>query len=260
MSVDRHKRDIAKTFGRAAADYDRHAVFQRASGRRLAAWLGPLHNKTLLDAGCGTGWFSRYFRRRDNRVIALDLSTDMLGQARRRDSADFYLAGDIERMPLGTHQADACFSNLALQWCDDLPRALSELYRVTRPGGLIAFSTLAEGSLGELAHAWRQVDDGEHINRFLSPRTIAQSLRPYRYRLQSVRHRLYYSRLLPLLQDIKGVGAGYLHAGRSAGLGGSQRLRRLDAAWERQPDGLPLTYDVIYGLIYRDEKLLHYRY
>ncbi len=252
MYADPHKPGIARTFGRAAADYDRHAALQRVSGDELAALLGPQQGKSLLDAGCGTGWFSRFWRLAGNRVIALDLSPAMLAEARRRESASAYLAGDIERLPLADNGLDICFSNLAVQWCDNLPRALAEFYRVTRPGGLIAFSTLAEGSLGELTRAWRQVDASVHVNRFMPAADIALALKPYRHQLHAVPHRLYYPRVVPLLQDIKGVGAGYLRAGRAPGLAGSQRIRRLEAVWERHAAGLPLTYQLIYGLIYRD--------
>jgi malonyl-CoA O-methyltransferase len=176
----------------------------------------------------------------------------MLSEARRRQSASDYLVGDIERLPLAGGQVDICFSNLAVQWCDDLSRALAEFYRVTRPGGIIAFSTLADGSLAELQQAWRQVDEADHINRFLTIDAIAQLMRPYRHQFHRESHRLYYPRLAPLLHDIKGVGAGYLRQGRQEGLAGSQRLRRLESAWERQPAGLPLTYQIVYGLIQRD--------
>ncbi len=252
MYADLHKQGIARTFGRAAAGYDRHAAFQRASGDELAALLGPQQGKTLLDAGCGTGWFSRVWQRSGNRVIALDLSSAMLAEARRRESASVYLAGDIERLPLADSSLDICFSNLAVQWCDELPRALAEFHRVTRPGGMIAFSTLAEGSLEELTRAWRQVDSAVHVNRFMPAAAIARALQPYRHQLHAVPHRLYYPGLVPLLQYIKGVGAGYLRDGRPLGLAGSQRIRRLEAVWERHAAGLPLTYQLIHGLIYRD--------
>ncbi|XBS71002.1 malonyl-ACP O-methyltransferase BioC [Acerihabitans sp. KWT182] len=252
MSADLHKQGIARTFGRAAAGYDSHAAFQRACGHELASLAGPLQGKTVLDAGCGTGYFSRFWRHAGNRVIALDLSPAMLEEARRRESASAYLAGDIERLPLADNGLDVCFSNLAVQWCDSLPRALAEFYRVIRPGGVIAFSTLAQGSLDELARAWRQVDAAVHVNPFLPAAAVARALQPYRHQLRAVPRRLYYSALTPLLRDIKGVGAGYLRGGRPLGLAGSQRLRRLETAWERHAAGLPLTYHLIYGLIYRD--------
>lgn len=83
-------------------------------------------------------------------MTALDLAPGMLDVARQRQAAHHYLLGDIERVPLPDAAMDICFSSLVVQWCSDLPAALAELYRVTRPGGAILFSTLAAGSLQEL--------------------------------------------------------------------------------------------------------------
>jgi len=247
-----HKQRIARTFGRAAANYDQHAGLQRASGQHLMALVGPRTGWTVLDAGCGTGWFSRSWRAQGNRVVALDLAPDMLAQARSNDSACAYLAGDIEQLPLGEASVDMCFSNLAVQWCDDLPRALAEFYRVTRPGGVIAISTLADGSLMELRQAWSKVDQGVHLNRFLTSMAIAQAFAPYRHQLNASRLTLHYPLLSALLHELKGVGAGHLRDGRAPGLTSRLCLQRLDAQWTRHEGKLPLSYQLNYGVIYRE--------
>ena len=54
----------------------------------------------------------------------------------------------------------------AVQWCSSLSQALNELYRVARPGGKVAFTTLLESSLPELNQAWKAVDEQPHANRF----------------------------------------------------------------------------------------------
>lgn len=90
---------------------------------------------------------SRHWRERHAQVTALDLSPPMLVQARQKDAADHYLAGDIESLPLATATFDLAWSNLAVQWCGNLSTALRELYRVVRPGGVVAFTTLVQGSL-----------------------------------------------------------------------------------------------------------------
>lgn len=64
------------------------------------------------------------------------------------------MQGDIELLPFADNQFDFCFSNLAVQWCDSLAAALAGLVRVTRPGGVVAFSTLLSGSLDELNQAF----------------------------------------------------------------------------------------------------------
>ncbi|MBN0749564.1 methyltransferase domain-containing protein, partial [Pseudomonas aeruginosa] len=75
--------------------------------------------------------------------------------------------GKINRkaLPLPDACVDLAWSNLAVQWCDDLRAAIGELYRVARPGGRVAFSTLLADSLPELNQAWQAIDDRPHANR-----------------------------------------------------------------------------------------------
>ena len=98
-----NKQAIAAAFGRAAALYEQHADLQRQSADVLLAMLSQRKYTHVLDAGCGPGWMSRHWRERHAQVTALDLSPPMLVQARQKDAADHYLAGDIESLPLATN-------------------------------------------------------------------------------------------------------------------------------------------------------------
>ncbi len=117
-----------------AADPRALMVGLRSSGRTPWPPSGHFKDKgyndygqSVLDAGCGTGCFSRYWRNLGKEVIALDLSEAMLHQAKHQQSADIYLLGDIEHIPLLNKKIDICFSNLVMQWCHSLATALAEL-------------------------------------------------------------------------------------------------------------------------------------
>ncbi|AIN47158.1 malonyl-ACP O-methyltransferase BioC [Candidatus Palibaumannia cicadellinicola] len=248
----RHKKGIARSFSRAAPHYDRYAAFQRDCGERLRSLMGPRHGKLFLDAGCGTGWFSRCWQRDGNSVIALDLSFAMLASAQQQNSADAYIIGDIEQLPLATAAVECVFSNLAVQWCENLPQVLAQFHRILRPGGVLAVSTLAQGSLDELEQAWRQVDNGMHINRFLPYLDIAAAFNPYNHQIVIEQKTLHYSQLIDLLREIQGVGASYLYQGRPSGLTSRTRFRALEEAWPKHSLGLPLSYQLVYGVLYRD--------
>lgn len=252
MTTESHdKQAIARAFGRAAGSYDRFAALQRASGARLLNMIASHPGSQVLDAGCGTGYFSRRWQQRGKRVTALDLSAGMLAQAAERQSAARYLLGDIENLPLATGSVDISYSNLAVQWCDDLPAALAELHRVTRAGGAIAFSTLANGSLTELAQAWRRLDGSRRVNRFLPVDAIDAACRPYRYQLHQERVICNFPDVLSVLKSLKGIGATWQHQDRAAGLLSRARLAALASAYPQQ-DGYPLSYQLVYGVIYRD--------
>ncbi|ABF14121.1 malonyl-ACP O-methyltransferase BioC [Candidatus Palibaumannia cicadellinicola] len=253
MSINNHKQGIARSFSRAAQHYDRYAAFQRYCGERLRSLIGPRRSsQLLLDAGCGTGWFSRCWQREGNYVIALDISAAMLVIAQQQHSAAAYIIGDIEQLPIATSTVECVFSNLAIQWCEDLPQVLNQFHRVLRPGGILAVSTLAYGSLHELELAWRQVDNNIHINRFLPQTDIAAAFQAYNHKIVIEQKTLYYSKLIDLFNEIKGVGASYLYIGHGLGLTSRTRFRALEEAWPRHALGLPLSYQLVYGVLYRD--------
>ncbi|KHN51020.1 malonyl-ACP O-methyltransferase BioC [Pectobacterium fontis] len=252
LTENDNKRAIAQAFGRAAGGYDRFADLQRISGERLLALMPSHSGLQVLDAGCGTGHFSRRWRQTGKSVTALDLSVDMLAYAREQQVADCYQEGDIENLPLADCCVDISYSNLAVQWCDSLPRALAELYRVTRSGGVIAFATLADGSLNELSQAWQRLDGTQRTNRFLPFSAIDAACQPYRHHLVQEREVCFFPDVLTLMKSLKGIGATSLHDGRTPGLLSRARLAALSAYYPQETGGYPLSYQLVYGVIYRD--------
>ena len=69
-----NKMAVARAFGRAAPHYEQHAELQRLSGDALLTLAPAGFGPHLLDIGCGTGWYSRYWRDRGCRITALDLA------------------------------------------------------------------------------------------------------------------------------------------------------------------------------------------
>ncbi|VTM70130.1 Malonyl-CoA O-methyltransferase BioC [Raoultella planticola] len=88
-----NKRAVAAAFGRAASHYTQHDALQRYSAELLLRQLHGRAFSAVLDAGCGPGSMSRYWREAGSHVTALDLSVEMLAQAQRDECAHRYLAG-----------------------------------------------------------------------------------------------------------------------------------------------------------------------
>lgn len=244
------KSAVAAAFSRAADSYDAVAGFQRRCGEKILSQLNNLSGLKVLDAGCGTGVFSREFRRAGAHVISLDLAEGMLEKSRILDSAEQYLLADIEHIPLPDHSVDLCFSNLAIQWCGSLGSALAEMSRVVKPGGKVAFSTLAQGSLTELAQAWQQVDGQTHVNQFLAFDAIKLACKPFSHDLQLTHETEFYPDVITLMKSLKGIGATHLHQGRNSGLTSRGRFAQLARVYPQQAEGLPLSYQLVIGVLH----------
>ena len=260
------KRQVALSFSRAAAQYDGAALLQRRVADRLLAQLhaldkqGWLNPQLWLDLGSGTGYCSRALAQRHphSEGLALDLATGMLRHARQQDGgARHYLAADAERLPLRDDSCDLILSSLALQWCPDLPTVLAEARRSLRPGGVLAFSSLVEGTLAELRQSWAKVDAGVHVNRFRPQTAYAEAATASGLQVLTLEvepERLHFPDLRALTHHLKAIGAHNLNQGRPQGLTGRHRLAAFTQAYEslRQPAGLPATYQVIYVLLRKE--------
>lgn len=256
------KHQVAASFSRAAESYDSVAALQRAVGHELLARLPESSSPARwLDLGCGTGYFSRTLGERfpGAEGVAVDIAEGMLRHARPLAGARHFVAGDAERLPLRDESCDLLFSSLALQWCGDFAAVLCEARRVLRPGGVLAFSSLCVGTLRELRDSWQAVDGFVHVNRFrrfedYQGLCAASGLQVLS--LQSRPQVLHYPDVRSLTHELKALGAHNLNPGRPGGLTGRARMLALLAAYEqfRQPQGLPATYQVVYGVLHKERQ------
>jgi ubiquinone/menaquinone biosynthesis C-methylase UbiE len=138
-----HHRDIAD---RAEAIWN----WESPSGRRraarraelLAAKAGVSNGRRVLELGCGTGVFLEKLAVHGARIVGLDLSIDLLQRcaSRVKGAAHVGLAcGNAEQMPFPDATFDAAYGSSVLHHLG-LQAALSEVRRVLRPGGRIAFA------------------------------------------------------------------------------------------------------------------------
>lgn len=259
------KQKVAAAFSRAAATYDSVAEFQRAVATRLLSLLPESVNMTSdnqtqvqhwLDLGCGTGYCSEQLQQRwpSAHGLGLDLAEGMLTFARSRCPEISYICADAEQLPLRDNSQDLVFSSLALQWCADFSSVLSEINRVLKPGGWLLFSSVADGSLSELRSSWQAVDDASHVNQFRSLslyQDLAAASALQVVDLHCHTHTYHYAKVRDLTHELKHLGADHVQDGRAPGLVGRQALQRLLDAYEnyRQPQGLPATWQVVYGVL-----------
>lgn len=106
--------------------------------------LEPRPGERILDAGCGTGLFTADLLDHGAYVVGLDLSLSMLRRGIQRGKGRPFLglAADMRLLPFGDESFDKTVSVTAIEFIEDARKAVEELFRVTRPGGVVVVATL----------------------------------------------------------------------------------------------------------------------
>ena len=100
-----------------------------------------------LDAGCGSGYFSRILAERQSKVIGLDASENMILEARQLAKAaiidariDFDVVDTIEILPVVDAGLDGCLCLSVLEYVSNPNNCINEFARVIKPGGYMILS------------------------------------------------------------------------------------------------------------------------
>lgn len=111
-----------------------------ASLQRL---LPPMRGLSVLDLGCGFGWFCRWAAEQGAaNVLGIDVSEQMLARARAETSspAIAYQRADLEQFALKQGAFDLAYSSLAFHYLSDLGGLLTRVHAALRPGGALVCS------------------------------------------------------------------------------------------------------------------------
>jgi malonyl-CoA O-methyltransferase len=254
------KSRMRQSFHRAAKKYDAAAILQRQVREEMLSRLDvvKLAPQTILDAGCGTGHGLHALLKQYPAAqgIALDIAEGMLSRSQALfpwykfwQTQPRFVCGDIESIPLATSSVDMVWSNLAIQWCNDLDAALQEFRRVLRPNGLLMFATLGPDTLKELRVA--SGADHTHVSRFIDMHDIGDAMTRAGFSapvLDVMHYTLTYDTVESVMRDLKAIGAHNATAGRAKGLSGKGFLQQLRNGYEvfRRDGKLPATYEVVF--------------
>jgi len=100
----------------------------------LEKLLSPRSGASLLDVGCGTGYFSRRFAATGLQVTGVDPDPAMLAVARQQGTGIGYVEGDAQALPFAAAVYEYASAVTSLCFVPDPQRALQEMWRVARRG------------------------------------------------------------------------------------------------------------------------------
>ena len=98
-----------------------------------------LTGKAILDAGCGSGYGTELLFRTftPSRLVAFDIMPEQIELAKKRHIAAEIFVGDMTRIDLSSHSFDAVFVFAVLHHIPEWEKALAELTRMLKPGGVL---------------------------------------------------------------------------------------------------------------------------
>jgi ubiquinone/menaquinone biosynthesis C-methylase UbiE len=116
--------------------------WSKLAGRIFLDWLDPPKDLNWVEVGCGNGAFTEELIARcaPRAVSAVDPSPGQLDFARTRPAAKLaqFSLGDAQALPFPSGSFDAAAMALVITFVPDAAKAVAEMARVVKPGGLVA--------------------------------------------------------------------------------------------------------------------------
>ena len=147
----------------------------------IAAHLGDLRGKRILDVGCGKGRFARVFREQqpEAEIWGVDISEEML---RFVPDGIRTRAGSMTELPFDSGFFDGAYATESLEHAVEIDKAVAEICRVVKPGGRIAIIDKNAEQWGRLdTPEWERWFTRRELERLLSRHCREVSSRPISY-------------------------------------------------------------------------------
>ncbi len=136
--------NIIRQWDNAAENYtlsQEQSEFVETNKKLVCNRFKNLHNQTILDLGCGYGWYTNYFFSIGGTVIGCDGSTKMIDIANSKYPKCRFETVDIEKdLPYKNCSFDIVFSNQVLMDISNFSGVISESNRILKKDGVFYFS------------------------------------------------------------------------------------------------------------------------
>ena len=114
--------------------------WSRVVAREFLPWLGVPRGKRWLDVGCGTGALTQCIQREcaPAGVHGVDPSAGFIEYANAHTKNASFEVGDAQALPAASGAFDAAVAGLVLNFVPKPERAVAEMRRAVKPGGVVA--------------------------------------------------------------------------------------------------------------------------
>ena len=166
-----HLKRVADEFARQAQTFDKFAeMTDEQVAARFGAALGEAGHGNVLDVACGPGVVAAAIAPTATSVVAFDATEPMLEKAKARCARAgltnvTFKHGDAENLPFEDAQFDGVVTRLAIHHFAHPQRALDEMYRVLRSGGIAVIVDVVSSEVtaeSNLQNAIEQLRDPSH--------------------------------------------------------------------------------------------------
>jgi len=177
----------------------------------LMSWMSPSKNKTLIDVACGTGDLGKLFldlTNRDGKIFCVDPNKGMVGKGRTKLTAYKninWVIASAEKLPIKNNSCDYYTISFGLRNTKDLNKALSEAYRVLKPGGrylCLEFSKIRNFNLSFIYKNYSKLIP-------LIGKIVAGQKEPYEYLIKSIEEFVNQEELIDLMKKNKFKNCSY---------------------------------------------------
>lgn len=159
--LDKQANQVQEMFDNVAPRYD--LLNTLMTGGIVNYWrklttqaVNPKSGERILDLAAGTGTSSVPFAQAGAKVTACDMSHGMLAEGRKRHPELEFVYGDGTDLPFEDDTFDAVTISYGLRNISDTEKALSEMRRVTKPGGRIVVAEFSTPTFAPIRVAYQQ--------------------------------------------------------------------------------------------------------
>lgn len=239
MALNR-KQKIEKAFSQKVHSYDRHAVLQKDTAKKLCSFLPDNNPLKILEIGCGTGFLTEELQRKypQAEILCTDISKEMILASQQKFTGYRNLSFQVmdgENF-LIDQKFDLIVSNLTVQWFDNPLTGLKKICQNLKIDGLLYFSALGKNSFNQ----WI-----ETLNSLNLPAGILDTP-AYKGIFEEVEQIIQHKDALEFLRNLKVIGAQNPKSGYEPL--SAANLRKACKTFDSKHNG-QITWHLLYGCL-----------